>query len=111
MFLDYIFYETNITFLESVSIFDLQLRANITLILIFSFIWSIKHITVADSRTIFASSVITVNIFGCLFFKEKFGIVTAIVSFIALCGIVVMTKPPFITGGNEFSMKTLVIFM
>lgn len=69
-----------------------------------------QYIDVSDARTIFASSVILVNIFGSILFKEKLGIVTLAMCAVALVGIGFISKPSFLTGKAGFEWNTLVSF-
>lgn len=74
-------------------------------------ILSFKYITVADTRTIMAASVITVYFLGWLFLGEQCGIVPTIVAVMAICGIGVMTRPPILTGADAFDDETLVSYV
>lgn len=62
----------------------------------------------ADTRTILAASVITVNFFGWICLGEKCGVVPIIVAIMALLGIGVMTRPPILTGAKSFDEDNLV---
>lgn len=74
----------------------------------YTLILSFRYISVADTRTIMAASVITVYFCGWLFLGEKCGIVPVVVAILALLGIGVMTRPPVLTGAEAFDTKTLV---
>lgn len=86
----------------------LQFRAMVSVLISYGLIASFRYITVADSRTILAASVITVNFFGWICLGEKCGIVPIFVAIMALCGIGIMTRPPILTGAESFDSKTLV---
>jgi len=62
-------------------------------------------------RTLLAASVITVYFFGWLCLGETCGVVPVVVAAVAMCGIGVMTRPPILTGAEDFDEKTLVRFI
>jgi len=86
----------------------IQVRAVTSSLISYTLILSFKYITVADTRTIMAASVVTVSFFGWMCLGESCGIVPVVVGLIALCGIGVMTRPPILTGGEAFEGDTLV---
>ncbi|CAL8085262.1 unnamed protein product [Orchesella dallaii] len=84
------------------------MRSLLGVLIQYGFIASFQYITVADARTILASSVVTVNVFGCICFGEKFGCVPILVAIVALCEIGVMTRPPILTGAEAFDSNILL---
>ncbi|CAL8085244.1 unnamed protein product [Orchesella dallaii] len=89
-------------------LFFMWMRSLLGVLIQYGFIASFQYITVADARTILASSVVTVNVFGCICFGEKFGCVPILVAVVALCGIGVMTRPPILTGAEAFDSNILL---
>jgi len=89
-------------------LFLMSARAVGNAVLVYGLILSIRYITVADSRTIISSAVITVYLFGRIFLHEKCGLVPLLVAVVALCGIVIVARPPFLTGLETFDVNTLV---
>lgn len=74
----------------------------------YTLILSFKYISVADTRTIMAASVISVYFAGWMFLGEKCGLIPIFVAVLALCGIGIMTRPPLLTGAEAFDENTLV---
>ncbi|CAL8085232.1 unnamed protein product [Orchesella dallaii] len=89
-------------------VFFMWIRAMASVLISYGLIASFKYITVADTRTIVATSVITVYFFSWIFFGEKCGCVPVIVAIMAMCGIGIMTRPPVLTGAKEFDNDTLI---
>ncbi|ODM95118.1 Solute carrier family 35 member G1 [Orchesella cincta] len=89
-------------------VFFMWFRAMTSVAITYGLIASFKYISVADTRTILAASVITVNFFGWICLGEKCGVVPILVAVMALCGIGVMTRPPMLTGAESFDNETLI---
>lgn len=73
-------------------------------------IWSLQYISVGDMRTILAASVITVHFAGWLCLGEGCGVVPTLAAIMAMIGIGVMTRPPILTGKDDFDQETVVRF-
>jgi len=86
----------------------LVIRAVKTTIILYLTVYSFRFITAADLRTVVSSVVIATFIFGWIFLGEKCGVVPVITAFIAVCGIVGMTRPPLLTGKKEFDKDNLI---
>lgn len=84
------------------------LRGILTSVIFYLSIAAFRYITAADLRTVISSVVIAVFVFGFLFLGERCGAVPLITALVALCGIGIMTRPPILTGAEEFDTDTLV---
>lgn len=84
------------------------LRGIITSIIFYLSVAAFRYISAADLRTVISAVVIAVFLFGWLFLGEKCGVVPIVTAIVAVCGIGIMTRPPILTGKEEFDQNTLV---
>jgi drug/metabolite transporter (DMT)-like permease len=70
--------------------------------------YSLKYINLADSMVISFSTPVFVTLVAHLFLGEKCGIIPLISGIIVLGGVGVITRPPMLTGQEEFDMNNLV---
>lgn len=70
--------------------------------------YSLKYLPLADSTVISFSTPIFVCIVAHFVLKEKCGVVPIITAVITLCGVIVIAKPPILTGEEEMSNNVLV---
>jgi len=63
---------------------------------------------VADTIVISTSAPVFVTILAFAFLKEKCGILSIITAIVTLCGVIIIAKPPFITGAVEMDDKLMV---
>lgn len=86
----------------------LQIRDLTGVPALFSYFYSLKYITIADSFVIGASGPCLVSILAFILLKEKIGIFTVFVMIITMIGVVVISRPPILTGKDSFQENTLV---
>ncbi|XP_021953469.1 solute carrier family 35 member G1 [Folsomia candida] len=90
------------------AIFFVAIRTFASSIIPFVVIWSLQYISVGDMRTILAASVITVHFAGWLCLGEGCGVVPTLAAIMAMIGIGVMTRPPILTGKDDFDQETVI---
>jgi drug/metabolite transporter (DMT)-like permease len=82
------------------AVFRIFLRAFIgSAATVFQF-YSLKYISPADSSVILYCNPVFVAFGARIFLKEKVSICQAITALLAIAGVVIISKPPFLTGGG-----------
>lgn len=69
---------------------------------------ALQYIEMADGAVIFNSSPIIISIMAHFLLNEKTGLVPILSAVFAMCGAVVISKPPILTGAAELSQNTLI---
>ncbi|CAG7730506.1 unnamed protein product [Allacma fusca] len=85
-----------------------DLRAFIGSISIVFQFYSLKHISPADSSVILHCNPVFVAFGARLFLKEKVTICASITAILAIIGVVLISKPPFLAGEDEFDSQQLI---
>lgn len=70
--------------------------------------YALKYLTIADTSVITYSTPVLVTVLAHFFLKERCGVFPIFIAFVTLCGVVIVTKPPILTGATEFDSDTLV---
>lgn len=70
--------------------------------------YSLKYLPLADSTVISFSTPIFVCIVAHFVLGEKCGVVPIFTSLLTLCGVIVISKPPILTGEEEMNNTVLV---
>lgn len=68
---------------------------------------SFNYIPIADSTVVFCSSTILVTIFAHFCLGEKCSIVSIILAILTAIGVIVIARPPIITGESDFNIEFL----
>ncbi|CAG7730505.1 unnamed protein product [Allacma fusca] len=90
------------------SVLRMFLRAFIGSISIVFQFYSLKHISPADSSVILHCNPVFVAFGARLFLKEKVTICASITAILAIIGVVLISKPPFLAGEDEFDSQQLI---
>ena len=69
---------------------------------------SLAYLSIGDTSVISYSSPILVTILAHFLLGEKTGIVPIFSTILALCGVIVITQPPILTGQSDFDTERLV---
>jgi len=70
--------------------------------------FALEYLTIGDTAVITYATPVLVTIMAHFFLGEKMGIIPVLVAIVTFIGVVVMTRPPFITGEEEFDTNILV---
>ncbi|CAG7833424.1 unnamed protein product [Allacma fusca] len=70
--------------------------------------FAVEHMTIGDASVISYSSPVLVTILAHFFLGEKTGLVPILTAVFTLCGVVVITQPPMLTGKEGFDHDTLI---
>lgn len=70
--------------------------------------FALEYLTIGDTAVITYATPVLVTVLAHFFLGEKIGIIPVLVALATFAGVLIMTKPPFITGQEEFDPDTLV---
>jgi len=70
--------------------------------------YALQYLTIGDTSVITYSTPVLVTVLAHFFLGERCGVFPIIVAFVTLCGVVIVTKPPLLTGAAGFDTNTLV---
>jgi len=70
--------------------------------------YALQYLTIGDTAVITYSTPVLVTVMAHFFLGEKCGVVPIIVAFTTLAGVVIVTKPPLLTGGDSFDTEAIV---
>ena len=70
--------------------------------------WALRYLTVADLSVISYSGPVFVMILSFLLLDEKCGIVPILVTILTFAGVLIILRPPLVTGESSFSTETVV---
>jgi drug/metabolite transporter (DMT)-like permease len=71
-------------------------------------IYALQYLNIADAIVISTSAPVFVSILAYAFLKEKCGVLSIITAIVTLVGVIIIAKPPIITGAVEFDDKLMV---
>jgi len=70
--------------------------------------FALQYLTIGDTSVITYSTPVLVTILAHFFLGEKCGVIPIIVAITTLGGVIVITRPPVITGAESFDNDTLI---
>ncbi|CAL8122538.1 unnamed protein product [Orchesella dallaii] len=70
--------------------------------------YALQYLTIGDTSVITYSTPVLVTVLAHFFLGEKCGVFPIIVAFITLCGVIIVTKPPILTGATEFDSNMMI---
>ncbi|CAG7729703.1 unnamed protein product, partial [Allacma fusca] len=85
----------------------LMIRGFLICSMVLTRFYAIQYLTVADVTVISHSGPVFVTILAHFFLDEKCGVVSILVSILTGFGVVVIVRPPFITGSESFDTGML----
>lgn len=84
-----------------------QLRSALTCNALLLHFYSLQYLSMGDALVIASATPIVVTILARIFLAEKCGLVTIFASIFTLVGVVIINKPPLLTGNDSFDRQTL----
>ncbi|XP_021959979.1 solute carrier family 35 member G1 isoform X2 [Folsomia candida] len=70
--------------------------------------YALQYLSIGDTSVITYSTPVLVTVMAHFFLGERCGVIPVIVSFTTLAGVVIVTKPPLLTGAESFDTDTLI---
>lgn len=70
--------------------------------------YALQYLTIGDTSVITYSTPVLVTVLAHFFLGERCGVFPIIIAMVTLCGVIIVTKPPILTGATEFDANTLV---
>jgi drug/metabolite transporter (DMT)-like permease len=70
--------------------------------------YALQYLTIGDTAVITYSTPVLVTVMAHFFLDEKCGVIPVIIAFTTLGGVIIVTRPPLLTGGEAFDNDTLV---
>ncbi|CAL8104295.1 unnamed protein product [Orchesella dallaii] len=70
--------------------------------------YSLQYLTIGDTSVISYATPVLVTVLAHFFLGEKCGIFSILIAIITLCGVVIVTKPPILTGAEELDTNILI---
>jgi len=71
--------------------------------------YALEYLSIADTSVITYATPVLVTVMAHFVLGEKMGIVPVLAAILTFGGVVVMTRPPFLTGQKSFNTRNLVI--
>ena len=86
----------------------MQARGFITVGMVLFRFYALKYLSVADLAVISYSGPVFVMVLAYFLLDEKCGLVPILVALLTCVGVLVIVRPPIITGNESFDSTTIV---
>ncbi|ODM97265.1 Solute carrier family 35 member G1 [Orchesella cincta] len=70
--------------------------------------YALQYLTIGDTSVITYSTPVLVTVLAHFFLGERCGVFPIIIAFTTLCGVIIVTKPPILTGESGFDTNMLI---